>query len=110
MNTDLLPPTGSVSPSQRMTTPLRYLREISKQRRGEEPVGIPEATMRRQALRWEERLRENRELVDFTEQGSVVVRPARAHELDDKGELVELAAWVIPGNTPPRRHSLRGRG
>lgn len=111
VNTDLLPPTGSVAPSQRMTTPLRYLREISKQRRGEEPYTPTEAAMRRQALRWEARLRENREIVDVTSNGIVEVRPARADELDDQGQLIELAAWAIPGrNFPRQRESLRGRG
>ena len=109
INSDLLPPTGSVAPSQRMTTPLRYLREISKQRRGEEPYTPTEATMRRQALKWEARLRANREIVDITN-GVVVVRPARAGELDEAGNLRELAAWAIPGGVPPQRHSLRGRG
>lgn len=107
---DLLPPTGSIAPNQRMTTPLRYLREISKQRRGEEPYTPPEATMRRQALKWAERLRENREIVDFTDNGMVTVRPAKPDELDDEGNLLELAAWAIPGGVPPQRHSLRGRG
>lgn len=110
VNTDLLPPTGSIAPSQRMTTPLRYLREISKQRRGEDPYTHTEATMRRQALKWEIRLRENREMVDFNENGTVIVRPARADELDSKGNLKELVAWVLPGHVPPQRQSLRGRG
>jgi hypothetical protein len=107
---DLLPPTGSLTENQRMSTPVRYLREVSKQRRGEEPYTPTEATMRRQALRWEARLRGNREIVDFNDNGTVVVRPARADELDGKGELIELAAWVLPGGVPPQRHSLRGRG
>lgn len=110
VNTDLLPPTGSIAPNQRMSTPLRYLREISKERRGEEPYTSTEAAMRRQALRWETRLRENREIVDFTEHGVVEVRPARPDELDERGELIELVAWVLPGGVPPQRHSLRGRG
>lgn len=110
VNTDLLPPTGSVAPNQRMSTPLRYLREISKQRRGEAPYTDTEAAMRRQALRWEERLRENREIVDFNDNGTVIVRPARADELDEHGQLIELAAWILPGGVPPQRHSLRGRG
>jgi len=107
---DLLPPTGSLSEKQRMSTPIRYLREISKHRRGEQPYTPTEATMRRQALKWEARLRENREIVDFTENGVVVVRPARADELDEAGNLRELVAWAIPGGVPPQRHSLRGRG
>jgi hypothetical protein len=110
INTDLLPPTGSVAANQRMSTALRYLREVSKQRRGEEPVTPTEAVIRRQALRWAIRLQENREIVDITEHGFVEVRPARADELDGKGNLLELAAWAIPGRVPPQRHSLRGRG
>lgn len=111
VNTDLLPPTGSIAPSQRMTTPLRYLREISQQRRGEEPYTPTGAERRRQALRWEARLRENREIVDVTANGIIEVRPAGADELDDNGNLLELAAWAIPGRSFPRqRHSLRGRG
>lgn len=111
VNTDLLPPTGSVAPSQRMSTPLRYLREISKQRRGEEPYTTTEAAMRRQAQRWAERNMANREIVDVTPNGIIEVRPARADELDDNGQLLELAAWAIPGRSFPRqRQSLRGRG
>jgi hypothetical protein len=110
VNTDLLPPTGSIAPNQRMSTPLRYLREISKQRRGEQPYTDTEAAMRRQALRWEEKLRANREIVDFNDHGTVLVRPARADELDDSGQLRELVAWVLPGGEPPKRLSLRGRG
>lgn len=107
---DLLPPLGSVAPNQRMTTPLRYLREISKQRRGEAPVTDNEAIMRRQALRWEARIRANREIVDITPNGIVEVRPAMAGELDDEGRLLELAAWAIPGHELRARESLRGRG
>lgn len=110
VNTDLLPPAGSVAPDQRMKTPLRYLREISKHRRGEEPYTSTEATMRRQALKWETRQRENREIVDITDNGVVIVRPARADELDDKGNLKELVAWILPGHVPSQRQSLRGRG
>jgi hypothetical protein len=104
----LLPPTGMVAPSERMSTSLRYLREISKQRRGEAPVTDHERIIRRQAIKWEARLRENREVVDVTENGLVEVRPARAHELDEDGRLIELAAWAIPGYQV--RHRLNGRG
>lgn len=110
IHADLMPPLGSVAPNQRMSTPLRYLREISKQRRGEQPVTDSERIIRRQALRWEARNRENREIVDITEHGFVEVRPARADELDEQGNLLELAAWAIPGGVSPQRHSLRGRG
>lgn len=111
VHTDLLPPTGSVPPGQRMSTPLRYLREISAHRRGEPPVTDHQRTQRNQALRWEARLRENREIVDLTPNGIVEVRPARADELDNQGKLLELAAWAIPGRElAHRRQSLRGRG
>jgi hypothetical protein len=108
--TDLLPPLGSVAPNQRMSTPLRYLREVSKHRRGEKPVTDTEAVIRRQALRWESRLRENLEIVDITAHGVVEVRPARADELGEDGQLQELAAWVLPGHELRSRTSLRGRG
>jgi hypothetical protein len=107
---DLLPPLGSVAPSQRMATPLRYLREISKQRRGEAPVTDSEAIQRRQALAWEARMRDNREIVDLTSHGIVEVRPAGADELDAEGQLRELAAWALPGWQSPGRRSGRGRG
>ncbi len=110
VNSDLLPPLGSVAPSQRMSTPLRYLREISKQRRGEAPVTDNESIMRRQALRWESRLRANREIVDITPNGIVEIRPAMAGELGEDGELLELVAWAIPGYEMRGRESLRGRG
>jgi hypothetical protein len=107
---NLLPPTGSVAPTQRMATPLRYLREIAKQRAGEAPVSENERIIRAAALRWEGRLRENREIADITELGIVEVRPARADELDGKGNLLELAAWALPGWTARPRRSGRGRG
>lgn len=110
VNADLMPPLGSVAPNQRMTTPLRYLREISAERRGEAPVGDSGRMRRRQALRWEARQRDNREIVDINDNQMVIVRPARPDELDEKGNLIELAAWAIPGGVPPQRHSLRGRG
>lgn len=110
VHADLMPPTGSLAPSQRMATPVRYLREVSKARRGESPVTEHEAVSRRQALRWAARLQENREIVDISENGYVLVRPARADELDSKGNLIELAAWAIPGRQAPQRRSLRGRG
>ena len=110
IHADLMPPLGSVAPNQRMSTPLRYLREVSAWRRGEQPVGDAGRNIRRQALRWAARLQENREIVDVTDNGFVEIRPARADELDERGNLLELAAWAIPGGVPPQRHSLRGRG
>jgi hypothetical protein len=107
---DLAPPLGTVAPNQRMTTPLRYLREISKERRGEAPVTENEAIVRRQAIRWEARMMENREIVDIIATGTVEVRPARADELDKDGNLLELAAWALPGWEPPARRNGRGRG
>lgn len=110
VHADLLPPLGSVAPNQRMSTPLRYLREVSKERRHEEPFTDAEATMRRQALKWETRLRANKEIVDLGEHGRVLVRAARPDELDGKGELKEIAAWALPGWEPlPDRRTLHGR-
>lgn len=110
VHADLLPPLGSVAPSQRMSTPLRYLREISKERRNEEPFTDAEAVMRRQALRWEMRLRANREIVDLGEHGRVLVRPAKPGELDGKGNLIDVAAWALPGWEPlPDRRTVHGR-
>lgn len=107
--TDLLPPLGSVAPNHRMSTPLRHLREIAKERRGEHPVTDNEATMCRQALRWEARLRENLEIVDLTENGSVIIRPARKDEIGPDGDLLDLAAWVLPNWRAPSRRPFRGR-
>jgi hypothetical protein len=107
---NLMPPLGSVAPNQRMSTPLRYLREVSKERKHEEPFTDAEAVMRRQALRWEVRLRANREIVDLGEHGRVLVRPAKPGELDAKGELIDVAAWVLPGWEPlADRRTVHGR-
>jgi hypothetical protein len=106
----LLPPLGMVAATQRMATPLRYLREISKERRGEAPASDTERYVRKQAIRFEARLKENREIVDVTPNGFVEVRPAREHELDECGNLVELSAWAVPGYEPRHRLSGRGRG
>lgn len=105
----LVPPLGAVAPSQRMATPLRYLREIAKQRQGLKPVTDNERVLRRQALRWEERMRENREIADISPNGIVVTRPAGAGELDDEGELIELAAWALPGYSLPRQRVMGRR-
>jgi hypothetical protein len=108
VHADLLPPLGSVAPNQRMSTQLRYLREISKERRGEAPVTDYESTVRHSALRWEARMKENREIVDVTDQGIVIVRPAEPGELDERGNLAEVAAWAIPGwQGQPRRRRWR---
>jgi len=107
---DLLPPLGSVAANQRMATPLRYLREIAKERRGEAPVTANEAIVRKQALKWESALKTNLEIVDLTGNGIVTVRPARADELDDHGRLIDVAAWALPGWQSPSRVNLRGRG
>jgi len=110
VHADLLPPLGSVAPNQRMSTPLRYLREVSKERRGQEPFTEAEATMRRQALKWETRLKANKEIVDLGEHGRVLVRPAKPGELASNGELREIAAWAIPGWEPlPDRRTAHGR-
>jgi len=107
---DLLPPLATVAPNQRMATELRYLREISKERCGEAAVTDNEAVMRHRAIRWEARMRENREIADVTELGSVIVRPARADELNEDGSLREVAAWALPGWKHRHRQSGRGRG
>jgi hypothetical protein len=107
---ELSPPTGTVPASHRMATELRYLREVSAEQNSEAPVGDSGRARRRQALRWAERLRENREIVDLTSQGIPVVRPAGAAELDKNGNLIELAAWALPGWEPPARRNGRGRG
>lgn len=110
MHADLAPPLGMIAPNQRMATPLRYLREISKERKGESPVTGHERIIRRQAIRWAARQRDNREIVDVTEHGIVEVRPAGADELDEDGKLIELAAWALPGWVAPHRRNGRGRG
>jgi hypothetical protein len=99
-----------VAASQRMSTPLRYLREIAKERKGEPPVTDNERVIRGQALRWADRLLENHEIVDVTEHGMVEVRPARSDEIDKDGGLVDLAAWAVPGYVPRHRRNGRGRG
>jgi hypothetical protein len=110
VHADLLPPLATLAPSQRMSTPLRYLRELSKERRGDAPASDYERTIRGQAIRWEARLRENLEVVDVTELGIVEVRPARADEIGSDGRLIEIAAWAIHGWERKPRQNMRGRG
>jgi hypothetical protein len=107
---ELLPPLTAVAENHWMATPLRYLREIAKERRGQAPLTDNEHRVRGQALRWEGRLREAKELVDIADGGQVVVRPARADELDSQGELLEIVAWVLPGQEIAAGVSRRGRG
>jgi|SRR5579859_1394168 len=106
---DIRVPLGAVSETQRMATPTRYLREIWSQREGRSAVTESGRRIRASALRWEAKLRESRHIVDITSLGDVIVRPAGADELDDKGRLIEITAWAIPGRelSPPSR---RGRG
>lgn len=107
---ELLPPLTAVAENHWMATPLRYLREIAKERRGQAALTDNEKTVRGQALRWEGRLRESKEIVDIAEGGQVVVRPARADELDEQGDLLEIVAWVLPGQEIAAGQSRRGRG
>jgi hypothetical protein len=107
---ELLPPLTAVATNNWMATPLRYLREIAKDRRGEAPVTDNEAIIRGQALRWEGRLRENRQIADLTSDGQVIIRPAKEDELDEDGQILEIAAWVLPGRELVTRRSRRGRG
>ena len=89
---ELIPERWRVSPSERMATELRHLRTLARLRRGEGATG-KEA---RQALQFERRLRSNREVVDVTQRGHVVVRPAMPWELDSTGSLTEIVAQVEP--------------
>ena len=89
---ELIPERWRVTPSDRMATELRHLRTIARLRRGDGATG-KEA---RQALQFERRLRANREVVDVTPRGRVVVRPAMPWELDSTGDLVDIVAQVEP--------------
>lgn len=92
---ELIPERWRVTPADRMATELRHLRTLARLRRGEGATG-KEA---RQALQFERRLRDRREVVDVTPRGRVVIRPATAWELDSTGNLIEVVAQVEPVNS-----------
>ena len=90
---ELIPARWRVSPAHKMDTPLKHLRTIARLRRG---LGASQMDAR-QALAFERRLRERREVVDVTPNGRPVIRPAAHWELDGKGELIEIVAQPAPG-------------
>lgn len=92
---ELIPERWRVTETDRMATELRHLRTIARLRRGDGATG-KEA---RQALQFERRLRDRREVVDVTPRGRVVVRPAMPWELDSTGNLIEIVAQVEPVNS-----------
>ena len=96
---ELIPERWRITPDDRMATELRHLRTLARLRRGEGASGKDA----RQALQFERRLRDNREVVDVTPRGRVVVRPAMPWELDSTGNLVEIVAQVEPVSTGNHR-------
>jgi hypothetical protein len=102
---DALHPPGVVlapGTSGRMSLPLRYLRELRRENAGDRPdPGNPgdagAVRARRQAVAWAAKQRAGRIVVDLTLDGEVITRPARAEEINGKGELISLMAWQVPG-------------
>jgi hypothetical protein len=107
---DIRVPLTRVSENYWMATSARHLRELWQERQGNPPIGDHQKYARRQALRWEEALRENRQIVDISGKGEVIVRPAGADELDSHGDLLEIAAWALPGKEAASAPGRRGRG
>jgi hypothetical protein len=94
---DFMPPPGLVHRDHVMAQPLRYLREISKERRGDRPVGPDESKLRGMALSWEHNLLLMGFIADLDANGVPFTRPAEPAELDEDGKPAALAAWLLPG-------------
>jgi hypothetical protein len=94
---EIAPPEGALASAYKMDTPIRYLREVAADARGSVPTTQPGIRTRTTALNWAARMRAERQLVDLTPDGRPYTRPAKPHELNGLGELISLAAWLIPG-------------
>jgi hypothetical protein len=103
MYEEIAPPPGTLDSAHKSHTLMRYLRHVAREARGEQPEAESEQATRRQALRWAERSRRRKVLVDLTPDGEPIERAARPDELDSQGNLISLAAWKIPGWRQPAR-------
>lgn len=101
------PPEGTVHPDHKNDSVLRYLRELDARDLGIEPTGDTSVILREQAIRWARRMREDLTIVDLTSGGAPITRDARTEEVNGKGELIALAAWLVPGWRTPRRAAAR---
>jgi hypothetical protein len=73
-----------------MATTLRKLRWIARLRRGIEFTGKTAAKDIRQAQEFESRLRAERRVITYSHAKGFGERPARAHELNPDGTLIEI--------------------
>lgn len=94
---EIAPPPGALASEHKLHTLMRYLRHVARDARGEQPEAESEQRTRSQALKWADRSRNRRVLVDLTPDGEPFERAARPDELDSQGNLISLAAWKIPG-------------
>jgi len=93
----IAPPPGALSGRHKMDTPMVYLREADREAHGDNPDTEASIRLRRSALKWADGMRRDKMVVDLTATGVPVVRLARDEEIDSRGQVISLAAWMIPG-------------
>lgn len=96
---EIRPPEGAMKagPEGGMSTPYRYVRDLCAAKAGVEPHSPQMIELRSQSTAWLERMRLERKVLDLTGEGAVIERPARAEELNSRGEVISVMAWLIPG-------------
>lgn len=95
---------GRVAQRHQMHMYLRYLRTLARHRRGWE---VYDEDILRNALHFERQLRARLQVVDLTTRGMPVLRPAEPHELDARGQLIEIVAQPRPASEHAPRRALR---
>jgi hypothetical protein len=94
---DYLPPAGTLATEHKNDTPIRYLREIAKEARGQVPREDWQVKLRRNALNWHEGTIGAGQLVDLDPRGVPFTRFATAGERNADGTSKAIAAWLLPG-------------
>ena len=99
---NIAPPPGTLNPDNTNDTIMRYLREMKREAEGHrfDPDKAGDAgglKTRKAALGWGARMRSERMVADLTADGVPIERAARPEEIDSKGDLVSVMAWMVPG-------------
>lgn len=86
----------ATAPDHKMDRIMRFLRAIVRMRLG---LYVGDQWLVRNAPDFEHNLRKLKEVVDVSPEGRPYVRPARADELNEQGELIEITARKPEGYT-----------
>ena len=94
---DFMPPANTIHPEHRMDTPIRYMREIAKDARGDRPKEPRQVAFRISALNWRDGTIAAGEILDLSSKGVPQIRIANRAEREADGTTKAIAAWLLPG-------------